>query len=125
MAGMHKHKWSYTVKYAPDHFGHDSFKPPNGITISKWLNLLDLPDIASAISPSSPLDLGSLGYDKLLGQGTVQQAYTLKVPRASARAVEKIKAAGGSIQVEIQRKVRKEPSKDLDSKKKRADMKSE
>lgn len=30
-AGLHKHKWSYTVIYAPDHFGKRGFKPPRRV----------------------------------------------------------------------------------------------
>lgn len=115
MAGMHKHKWSYTVKYAPDHFGHDQFHPPVRIITNKWLNLGELQAIAlkSGKQNGEVLDLGSLGYDKLLGQGKVEQALSVKVPRASARAVEKLKAAGGSIETEA-----KEPEEESKEKKK-------
>jgi large subunit ribosomal protein L15 len=99
MAGMHKHKWSYTVKYAPDHFGHDEMPRPNRIVTTRWLNLIDLRSIASKTDNASQLDLGSMGYQKLLGRGDVNQAYAITVPRASANAIEKIKAAGGSVKV--------------------------
>jgi large subunit ribosomal protein L15 len=98
MAGMHKHKWSYTVKYAPDHFGHNIFRPPNRTLTRRWLNVGDL--AMMEVPKDQILDLGSLGFDKLLGQGTVSKAFSLKVPRASASALEKIKLAGGSVQVE-------------------------
>jgi large subunit ribosomal protein L15 len=98
MAGMHKHKWSYTVKYAPDHFGHDKFRPPNSIVTRKWLNVGDLSSLT--LGTANPIDLGAMGYDKLLGMGNVDKAYSIKVPRASASAVEKVKAAGGSVEVE-------------------------
>jgi large subunit ribosomal protein L15 len=96
MAGLHKHKWSYTVKYAPDHFGSNKWQPPNRVLTNRWINLKDLANLAGE---SGELDLGALGYDKLLGQGSVLRAYKVKVPRASGSAVEKIKAAGGSIEV--------------------------
>lgn len=97
MAGLHKHKWSFTVKYAPDHFGHNAFQPPKRILTKKWANLADLPTLGMS---SKVLDLSAMGYDKLLGQGEVHEAFTIKVPRASSSAIEKIKAAGGSIEVE-------------------------
>ena len=102
MAGLHKHKWSYTVKYAPDHFGHNEFKPPNRVVTRKWLNLHDLPRLVSvdfAGSGEQPVDLEALGYDKLLGGGNVENAYHLKISRASSSALEKIKAAGGSVKL--------------------------
>lgn len=43
------------------------------------------------------IDLGKLGYDKLLGSGKVTRKLTLTVPRASAQALQKVQAAGGSV----------------------------
>jgi large subunit ribosomal protein L15 len=100
MAGMHKHKWSYTVKYAPDHFGHDQFRPPKQTLTKRWLNLDDLPLVARNSTSVGSLDLGAMGFDKLLGQGKVSQSFSIKVPRASSKAIEKVKAAGGSVEVE-------------------------
>lgn len=96
MAGLHKHKWSYTVKYAPDHFGSNKWHPPNRVTTDHWLNLNQLGTLAG---DTKELDLAKLGYDKLLGQGTVTAPFKVKVPRASRSAVEKIKAAGGSVEI--------------------------
>ncbi len=97
MAGMHKHKWSYTVKYAPDHFGRNKFQPPKRIVTKRWANVGDLDRLAG---DSKELDLSSLGFDKLLGSGKVQHSLKVKVWRASSRAIEKIKAAGGSVETE-------------------------
>jgi large subunit ribosomal protein L15 len=97
MAGMHKHKWSYTVKYAPDHFGHNAMPRPNRVETTRWLNLIDLAAIAANAGNGKTLDLSALGYDKLLGRGSVDQAYVITVPRASSSAIEKVKAAGGSV----------------------------
>jgi large subunit ribosomal protein L15 len=43
------------------------------------------------------LDLTSLGYDKLLGGGSIGGAYMVKVARASESARSKIEAAGGGV----------------------------
>ncbi len=45
------------------------------------------------------IDLGSLGYTKLLGTGTPAVAVRVTVGSSSARATEKIEAAGGSVNV--------------------------
>ncbi len=96
MAGLHKHKWSYTVKYMPDHFGSNKWHPPNQVEINRWLNLYQLENLASN---GNEIDLVALGFDKLLGQGSVHSALKVKARRASSSAIEKIKAAGGSIDV--------------------------
>jgi large subunit ribosomal protein L15 len=96
MAGLHKHKWSYTVKYMPDHFGSNKWHPPNRVIANRWINLNQLGNLAVT---GTDLDLTSLGYDKLLGQGEVHSALKVKVARASKSAVEKIKAAGGTVEI--------------------------
>ncbi|MDG6908124.1 MAG: uL15 family ribosomal protein [Nitrososphaerota archaeon] len=96
MAGLHKHKWSYTVKYMPDHFGSNKWHPPNRVVAERWLNLNQLGYLTAT---GGAIDLTSLGYDKLLGQGEVHSALKVKVARASKSAVAKVKAAGGSVEV--------------------------
>jgi large subunit ribosomal protein L15 len=98
MAGMHKHKWSYTVKYAPDHFGHNRFAPPKRQLTRRWLNVGDLSSLTkNGKEENEIVDLGAMGYDKLLGQGSISMPVSVKIPRASASAVEKVKSAGGSV----------------------------
>ena len=43
------------------------------------------------------LDLTSLGYDKLLGGGSISGAYTVRVAKVSESARSKIEAAGGGV----------------------------
>ena len=43
------------------------------------------------------IDLKKMGYDKLLGTGVPSQAYKITIGAASAKAVEKVEAAGGEI----------------------------
>ena len=43
------------------------------------------------------IDLKKMGYDKLLGTGVPSQAYKIKISAASAKAVEKVEAAGGEV----------------------------
>jgi large subunit ribosomal protein L15 len=43
------------------------------------------------------LDLRSIGYNKLLGGGTLQEPIVLKVAKVSATAKQKIELAGGEI----------------------------
>ena len=108
MAGLHKHKWSYTVKYMPDHFGSNKWHPPNQIVSEKWINLYELAGLQNG---GEVIDLVSLGYDKLLGEGTVHGTLKVKARRATESAIEKIKAAGGSIEVLEVKVVKEKPSK--------------
>ena len=43
------------------------------------------------------IDLTEMGYDKLLGSGRMERALNITVASASARAIEKVEAAGGSV----------------------------
>ena len=52
---------------------------------------------ASKKGKTVSIDLKKMGYDKLLGTGVPSQAYKITISAASAKAVEKIEAAGGEI----------------------------
>ncbi len=93
-AGLHKHKYSWMVKFDPDHFGRDPFRPPGHIKPSRWLNVGDLDALAFA---GPGLDLSSMGVEKLLGSGGVSRAYQVKVGAFTKKAQAKIEAAGGKI----------------------------
>lgn len=51
------------------------------------------------IDKGDTIDLASMGFDKLLGSGKVSRAIHITVEHASTRAIEKIEAAGGSINI--------------------------
>lgn len=109
-AGMHKHKFKWMLKYDPDHFGRHGFKRPQGIiktdrtinltqveeNLSKYL----LSSAAKQVDGKIQVDLGALGFDKLLGGGRSTLPLTIIVQVASTRAVEKLKKAGGVIVAE-------------------------
>ncbi|MDA4127928.1 MAG: 50S ribosomal protein L15 [Thaumarchaeota archaeon] len=96
-AGLHKHKWSWTIKYDPDHFGRDPFRPPSYYhKPSRWVNVGDLDELAAG-KKAKDLDLSAIGVGKLLGSGVVSGAYQVKVDFFTKRAQAKIEAAGGKI----------------------------
>jgi len=45
------------------------------------------------------IDLGPVGYDKLLGSGLVAKKFHITVDAASPRAIERIEKAGGTVTV--------------------------
>lgn len=106
-AGLHKHKYLWTVKYDPLHFGVHGFTMPDEaqspLTV---INVQQLEERWSLYSPpaSGALDLGAHGIDKLLGSGHVTRSLHVKVKWASAQAVLKVKAAGGTVEATAPRK---------------------
>jgi large subunit ribosomal protein L15 len=100
-AGLLKHKWTWTVKYDPKHFGTNGFVSPTR-KIVRCINTGKLDDIAAMMTKGSSqkpiLDLTSMGYDKLLANGQVRGAYRIKVGMFSENAKSKIEKIGGSIE---------------------------
>ena len=60
---------------------------------SEWVNQGNASKKGKIVS----IDLKEMGYDKLLGTGVPSQAYKITISAASAKAVEKVEAAGGEI----------------------------
>lgn len=100
-AGKHKHFFMRTNKEEPDHFGHEQFHALRKSDISRWVNLRDLNKLLryskSGEDGKAVLDLGELGYEKLLGSGRVDAVFTIKVKQASKSAKDKITEAGGEV----------------------------
>ncbi|MEM3078033.1 MAG: uL15 family ribosomal protein [Nitrososphaerales archaeon] len=106
-AGLHKHKWSWTVKYAPNYFGRDEFKPPRRTVAKKWINVGQLNEIYEGLSKigkikkkdgKALIDLTDLGYDKLLGEGEVKHPYYVMAKSFTKSAKDKIEKAGGVLE---------------------------
>jgi large subunit ribosomal protein L15 len=100
-AGKHKHFFMRTNKEEPDHFGHEQFHALRKSDVSRWVNLRDLNQLLryskSGEDGKAVLDLGELGYEKLLGSGRVEAVFTIKVKQASKSAKDKITEAGGEV----------------------------
>jgi large subunit ribosomal protein L15 len=106
-AGLHKHKFSYLLKYMRDHYGRHGFKrAPNLAKADITINLSELNQhkdnlvsegLATKKGDVIELDLSALGVNKLLGTGNVSVKYEIKVQKASQKAVEKVESAGGKV----------------------------
>ena len=104
-AGMHKHYWTWVVKYAPDYFGKHGFtRPPELVPEIRGVNvgLLDAEaerllseGIAKEENGKVVIDVTKLGYNKVLGGGRVTRPLVVIAPRFTKAAIEKIKRAGG------------------------------
>ena len=107
-AGLGKHKWTWTIKYAPTWFGKRGFNPPR-IRVGYrpvTMNLKDVEDLVARMVMEGRVrkedgrivvDLAGMGVHKLLGEGRVTQPLKVIVPLASDEAVRKIREAGGEV----------------------------
>jgi len=102
-AGMHKYKWSYTLKYEPEHFGKKGFKSLVTKEI-KAINLKDLDQLTDKLLEKKlaekegdkiKIDLEKIGYDKLLGSGRVSKPLMVEAKYFSKKAIKKLEDAGG------------------------------
>lgn len=114
-AGMHKHKWSYTVKYEPDHFGKRGFKHPPGA--AKRVKAINLKYLEALAGGKKKLDLSKLGYNKVLGNGNISSALEVTAEAFSKKAIEKIEAAGGKVVIFEKPKTRSRPKTEAGTKK--------
>lgn len=107
MAGGHKHMWTWIVKYDPNHYGKYGFKRPQK-TIFKFkpvnLDYLDekadeLVNKGLAVDENGKIaiDVTQLGYNKVLGKGTVTRPLIVKSLKFSETAITKIEEAGGEV----------------------------
>jgi len=96
-AGSHKHKWTYIVKYEPDHFGKHGFTPIKRKEV-KTINVGELEKVLKKINlEKNEIDLSELGYEKLLGKGKVTKPFIIKVKEFSEIAKNKIESVGGKV----------------------------
>ena len=98
-AGLHKHKFTWTIRYDPDHFGRHGFKRPQKVVARESVNILNVKDVSimADIEGLNEIDLTERGFQKLLGTGKIEKPLTVIVAAASPTAVEKIEKAGGKI----------------------------
>lgn len=107
-AGLGKHEWTWTIKYAPDWYGKRGFTPRRSKAgyERKVINLSDLSDIIERLRLTGDLrieddmivvDLASMGVEKLLGEGEIKVPVKVLVAQASEKAVRKIEEAGGKV----------------------------
>jgi large subunit ribosomal protein L15 len=104
-AGMHKHKWSYTTKYEPDHFGKRGFVRPTEVMREiKSINLKDLDKLTEKLVEQKlvekeddkiKINLQKIGYNKLLGSGKLTKPLIIEAKYFSKSAIKKIEEIGG------------------------------
>lgn len=103
----HNKKTKVLKEFGWDYFGKRGFKIPakaqilvssiNIQDIIKKLDKLLTQGLAKKEKDIIVINIKSMGYDKLLGTGKVNQKLKIIVPFASKSAIEKIKEAGGEV----------------------------
>ena len=104
-AGMHKQKWTYTVKYEPGHFGKKGFKPP--LRLYKKPEIINLKEIEISLEKWKKMELveeeegmikvdgRKIGFEKVLGTGKLSKPVIIVAKKFSALAKKKIEEVGG------------------------------
>ncbi len=101
-AGLHKHKWTYTVKYDKEHFGRYANKPHGKKVATVSLNYLNTnaekflkQKIAEKEGSLIKINVEKLGFGKVLGNGKVSMPLIVEAKYFSKAAEEKLAKAGG------------------------------
>ena len=98
-SGMMKHNKSWMIKNDPDHFGKFGFTiPRQAKNVVKAITLREIDNMARKLGKKE-IDVGALGYQKVLGSGRVTQPITVKADIFVPNAKEKIEGAGGKVVV--------------------------
>ena len=71
--------------------------PVNISYIEKHINSLVSMGLVMKEDDFYNIELGKLGFNKLLGDGRISTKFKIKTPHASKRAIEKVKVAGGEV----------------------------
>ncbi len=105
-AGCHKTKRIMYERVGRVWGAHGFKRPQSVVSANNSINLKTIEEncdswiadgVATKKGKTVSVDLRGMGYDKLLGSGSTKQTYKLTISAASAKAVEKIEAAGGEI----------------------------
>jgi large subunit ribosomal protein L15 len=90
------------------YFGKHGFKKKGMKKDIKTINLDYIEENINMFLKEGIIDLKKLGYNKLLGRGNIKSKLKIKVESASAKAIEKVKKAGGEVILDIVKKKQEE-----------------
>ncbi|MEM1873355.1 MAG: uL15m family ribosomal protein [Acidilobaceae archaeon] len=107
-AGLGKHEWTWTIKYAPDWFGKRGFVRRRMLAgfEKRVVNVGDVQDMVEAMIARGEavvenglyvVNLSEMGVHKLLGEGEIKLPVKVIVAEASESAVKKVESAGGEV----------------------------
>jgi len=98
-AGLHKHKVMRMLKYDRDHFGKKGFKrhfvrKPRSINLDDLSRIIEKMIEEKKLKGEMKINLSELGYDKLLGNGSLKYKVTVEAKMFSKNALKKLEEAG-------------------------------
>ena len=107
-AGLGKHEWTWTIKYAPDWYGKRGFTPRRSKAAyhKTVMNVGDLAEVVEKLKATGEariedgmveVNLADMGVEKLLGEGEIRVPVKVIVSEASETAIRKIEEAGGKV----------------------------
>lgn len=98
-AGLNKQKKTWTVKFAPDYFGNHGFVNPTTEKIGT-INVFEIENMAKKGTLEKKGAKASFVFDgKILGAGELTVPVAITAVSWSKKAEDKIKQAGGSIEM--------------------------
>ncbi len=105
MAGSGKRGDAMKTLYWKDkkYFGKYGFKMKGVKKEVKAINIGDIEENLDRFLEGDIIDLGKLGYDKLLGKGKIINKFKIKAKSASGNSIERVKQAGGEVVLEIKK----------------------
>jgi large subunit ribosomal protein L15 len=102
---MHKHKWTWVLRYDPDYFGKHGFYRPNKRVV-RSMNLIQLSTLMESLERRGGLklregmpvvNLSTLGVGKLVGRGKLDKGLVVVVDSWTERAEKAVREAGGKL----------------------------
>jgi large subunit ribosomal protein L15 len=107
--GMHKHKWIWMLKYAPNWYGKHGFVNPTSKTEDvREINVGLLDEIAEKLVREGKaviegdlivIDVTKLGFNKVTGSGKVTRKMKIITEYVTENAKKKVEEAGGLVQL--------------------------
>ena len=92
-AGLHKHKYSWLIKYDPDRYGAHGFDRKG---VKKTIHTINLYDVTKKVEKKGEKYTFEF-KGKILGTGRITVPVTIKAVSWSKKAEEKVKQAGGEL----------------------------
>ncbi len=93
-AGSKKQKKTWFLKYDPKHIGKYGFTSVKKKCSSRSVRVGSLESLAGG---KKDIDVGKLGYAKVVGGGSISSKLTVKAPAFTRSAAESIEKAGGKV----------------------------
>ncbi|MCW6168823.1 MAG: 50S ribosomal protein L15 [Thermoplasmatales archaeon] len=107
MAGLHKHRWVWTIKNDPLHFGGKGFTSHHRGVLDIPITLSELDDNLDRLRKQGYvteegggliIDLRSAGFTKLLGSGNFDVKSSIKIDKITEKALNKLSVAGITVE---------------------------